>query len=979
MATVNQSRIAAKQALSVLLVLALIVPMAITEFASASQTHALAGDFNGDGVTTPGLFIDGLFILSGATDDGDTIRFRYGRPDDVPVVGDWTGNGVDTVGVVRRGRQWYLRFSNSAGDADRSFTYGGRLGRDRPVVGDWIGKGRDLPGIVRGTTWHLRNTLAGGDADISFSYGRVGRGDHPVTGDWNGSGVDTVGIVRDGRWHLKNTHTGGSADWTFSYGRSTDVPVVGSWDGRKRDTPGVVRGTSWLLKNSLSGGSADMTLGLPESTGDAKVTALRRPETSPPRPAPTKPAPEPAPTPESGEVQGELTRTSIGSPKPAGNLSHNSGVYTLSGGGSDIWSASDSFEFAHQVLEGDGKVVVRVNSQTAAHEWAKAGLMIRSDLSPGAQHVSVFRTPGHGAVLQYRPRPSASAVHVHGVPASAPAWLELERKGDTFTARSSNDGLKWTLIGSVSVAMGTVALVGLAVTSHDDGTASRAEFSDLQQLEPSDADTDTATDTVPTEPPQTDVAPPPSDDADSLQSGSSPSAAFAALLSEDELAVQRDRAANGPFRTAGDFSANSPGHWNEMAATMRLNFSAARWQGPPELNANGSVKNMHQLSSGLENDPPLATRRMAHDMMSAAYAAAITNDHAVAAAITKEIEYQATRPRLDYSNRTLWPFDFYNDVNPLFMHTVWIKDYVLAYDITKAMGHSSPIVERWFLDLAEINEQIVHANLSRPFPNRKNNSYSARDSFVDSTLLSSTRTADGKAIEYPRIALFYNNRRSNQAGFYGLVGVVLNDTYHKEEFKRYMREWVMFGHRVTSSDGLHGDVNRGSDSFPQLGLSYGLHAMESLIPAMDGLARQGDTSLYEFSSSEGAATPRGGTNHYKTMEGVLDTYIRWIKGSYPAQYTASGNPPPTSIAGSAYYRIQSRNTANGREMVNDASLLLPANYYNRTDWHDVIMRRGTPTGFTANPQGVGSIDGWRTDWRHRFLRSLDTDPYPTRG
>jgi hypothetical protein len=264
----------------------------------------------------------------------------------------------------------------------------------------------------------------------------------------------------------------------------------------------------------------------------------------------------------------------------------------------------------------------------------------------------------------------------------------------------------------------------------------------------------------------------------------------------------------------------------------------------------------------------------------------------VAAAITKEIEYQATRPSLDYSNRTLWPFDYYNDINPLFMHAVWVKDYVLAYDITKAMGHSSPTVERWFLDLAELNEQAVHANLSSVFPNRKKDSYSSRASLRGqhrAQLPRALRTA--KPVEYPRIMHFYNNRRSNQAGFYGLVGVVLDNTRYKEEFKRYAREWVMFGHRVTSSDGYTGDVNRGIDSFPQLGFSYGLHAMESLIPAMDGLARQGDTSLYEFSSREGAATPTGGTNHYKTMEGVLDTYVKWIKGTYPAQYTASGEPP----------------------------------------------------------------------------------------
>jgi hypothetical protein len=807
MKVVHPSRSAVKRPLLILLVLALLASTVIPALADSGKVYRLAGDFNGDGVTTPGWFTDGMFVLYGATAGGDTVRFRYGRSGDVPVVGDWKGDGRDTVGVVRNGRRWLLRDSNTSGDADRTFIYGGWLGRDRPVVGDWTGKGFDAPGVVRGSTWHLRTTLSSGNADITFTYGRVDRGDIPVAGDWTNKGRDTAGVVRSGVWHLRDSNRGGSADWIVKYGRKGDVPVVGNWDGRGGDTPGVVRGTTWMLKNTLSGGAADVTVDLADATvtdalTEPEIVAMKKPTTKIKPVAPAKPVSQPEPEEASTE------------PPPS------------------------------------------TESETVVVEEAA-------------------------------PEPTQEPV------------------------------------------------------------------------------------SEPTEQPASGGA---------VDGGSGAGAAFAALLSVDELAIQRDRAANGPFRTAGDFSANSPGHWNEMAATMRLNFSSARWSGPAVLGSNGRVLKFNDgLSSGLENDPPANVRQMAHDMMSAAHAAAITGNHTVAAAITKEIEYQATRPRLDYSNRTLWPFNYYNDVNPLFMHTVWVKDYVLAYDITKAMGHSSSIVERWFQDLAELSEQSVHESLSRVFPDRKNDSYSSRASFVNTTLFASTRSADGRLIQYPRITLFYNNRRSNLAGFYGLVGVVLDNPRYKEEFKRYGREWLMFGHRVTSSDGLHGDVNRGNNSFPQLGLSYGLHALESLIPAMDGLARQGDTSLYEFSSRDGAATPSGGTNHYKTMEGVLDTYIRWIKGSYPAQYTGSGDPPSTSIAGNAYYRIQSRNSANGREIVNDASLLLPANYYNRADWRDVIMRKGTPSGFSAQPQGVGSIGGWRADWRHRFLRSLDTDPYPSRG
>jgi hypothetical protein len=292
----QQSR--AKRPLLILLVTAVLASTMIPALADSGKVYPLAGDFNGDGVTTPGWFTNGVFVLYGATASGDTVRFRYGRPGDVPVAGDWTGDKRDTVGVVRNGRQWLLRDSNTPGDADRTFVYGGWLGRDRPVAGDWTGKGYDAPGIVRGSTWHLRTTLSAGNADITFTYGRVGRGDIPVAGDWTNKGRDTAGVVRDGVWHLRNTNRGGGADLVVSYGRDTDVPVVGNWDGRGGDTPGVVRGSKWMLKNTLSGGSADVTLDLLDPAVDAgpaepKIVATKKPTTKPTPAIPPKPSQEP--------------------------------------------------------------------------------------------------------------------------------------------------------------------------------------------------------------------------------------------------------------------------------------------------------------------------------------------------------------------------------------------------------------------------------------------------------------------------------------------------------------------------------------------------------------------------------------------------------------------------------------------------------------------------------------------------------------
>ena len=185
----------------------------------------------------------------------------FGRSSDVPFYGDWDGDGVATPGVYRDG-WWYLRNSNSGGGADISFHYGGRPD-DFPLVGDWDGDGIDTVGVIRGGTWFLVNEFRGGEADVAFTYGRVApRGeDIPLVGDWDGDGIDTVGIVRDGTWHLRNKNAGGPSDLKFVYGRvgprGDDIAVTGDWDGDGDDTVGIVRGKTWYLRNRHAGGSAD--------------------------------------------------------------------------------------------------------------------------------------------------------------------------------------------------------------------------------------------------------------------------------------------------------------------------------------------------------------------------------------------------------------------------------------------------------------------------------------------------------------------------------------------------------------------------------------------------------------------------------------------------------------------------------------------------------------------------------------------------
>ena len=224
-----------------------------TGTAPSRSAIALAGDWDGDGVADPGWYDRARVVLR--MGDGSTREFNYGRAGDVPIVGDWNGDGRDTISVIRDGT-WYLNNRLGGGTADRSFVYGRLTRGDLPLVGDWDGDGRDGIGIVRDGEWHLRNDQSGGPGKIVFVYGRVLRGDVPIVGDWDGDGRDTVGIVRDGEWHLRDALAGGRADRVVSFGHATDRPVAGDFDGDGVTTTAAVRGADWFLRNDLRGGGA---------------------------------------------------------------------------------------------------------------------------------------------------------------------------------------------------------------------------------------------------------------------------------------------------------------------------------------------------------------------------------------------------------------------------------------------------------------------------------------------------------------------------------------------------------------------------------------------------------------------------------------------------------------------------------------------------------------------------------------------------
>lgn len=112
----------------------------------------VAGDFNGDGISTIGVFRDGRWIIDidgdGQLTDRD-VQTVFGQPGDVPMVGDFDGQGIDQIAVLRGNRLIVDTNRNFQLDAEDQFievdAEAGQV-----VIGDFDGDGIDEPAVHRG-------------------------------------------------------------------------------------------------------------------------------------------------------------------------------------------------------------------------------------------------------------------------------------------------------------------------------------------------------------------------------------------------------------------------------------------------------------------------------------------------------------------------------------------------------------------------------------------------------------------------------------------------------------------------------------------------------------------------------------------------------------------------------------------------------------------------------------------------------------
>src|SRR6185436_19811461 len=143
----------------------------------------------------------------------------------------------------------------------------------------------------------------------------------------------------------------------------------------------------------------------------------------------------------------------VGAPALSGQAPYSAGTFSVPGAGSDIWDRSDQFRFVYQPIDGDAEIIARVASLQNTDGWAKAGVMIREDLTGNAPNAVAQVTAGNGMIFQRRDTRGGQSASFMGFGGAAPQWIRVVRAGNTLSGYFSANGTTWTLMGNYNVPM----------------------------------------------------------------------------------------------------------------------------------------------------------------------------------------------------------------------------------------------------------------------------------------------------------------------------------------------------------------------------------------------------------------------------------------------------------------------------------------------------------------------------------------------
>ncbi len=417
-------------------------------------------------------------------------------------------------------------------------------------------------------------------------------------------------------------------------------------------------------------------------------------------------------------------------------------------------------------------------------------------------------------------------------------------------------------------------------------------------------------------------------------------------FTEEELLIWRERAENGPFKSAGDAFTNSPGEWDRIAdeaAAFMADPDAELWSNlPPEVTT--------AACNDLNYECQPVTR--GEKLRDAAFYALVKDDDAmreqVIATLLAQIAIDGPdgEPAVDFTSPR-WPTCKVLDNNPGFIIAEYLLRLLFAYDYVKeaATASEQATITEWFSDAANYLRREVDYDHNQYFVDR-----SAEDDvlsavginrFTNDTYFTTPRITHLNGHEVTREGLIVNNRAAGNMRFVGHVGVLLGDRALIQSAKLFFKEWIRFG---VYPDGVVSEFMRWSVVAPDRGWDYAASNIGHMIDTADVLARAGEPDLFEYETSAGRNGTEGGP---KNLLLAMTTLCGYLDGTGPLRY---GTDQPGHDGNIDYLidgdlRVDEYNA--GRQSLRDV-WLTEGNTFYRSDYISGVYTRSGP-GLSGYP------------------------------
>jgi hypothetical protein len=171
----------------------------------------------------------------------------------------------------------------------------------------------------------------------------------------------------------------------------------------------------------------------------------------------------------------------VGNPKLIGNFHYDPStkIYTISGGGINIWYASDQFFYAWKKVKGNFSLTTKVAFEgKGVDPHRKIGLMIRESLDGNAKYADVAIHGDGLTSLQYRPEKGDQTKEVVGPKGGN--YVTLEKVGKKIRMRTATDVYPQEITGEIELDFPGACYIGIFIGSHNTDVLETAHFYDLE-------------------------------------------------------------------------------------------------------------------------------------------------------------------------------------------------------------------------------------------------------------------------------------------------------------------------------------------------------------------------------------------------------------------------------------------------------------------------------------------------------------------